>query len=160
MGSKLNWIINEKNDLYLDLDYSAQIYDNSDGGMGTLQTCDTTQCRGGYATDPQVNRFAGILAHTGNYDFGRWKNTLSYSSMRNTARMVTGRITAEDVGKNRGLRSDDVTFDTRLLKPIGSNNILNIGGEFRNSMMRDLAGNKNQFTQNNFAIFEIGRAHV
>ena len=151
VGARLSYLPNEKNQIYADIDYTKSTYDNQTGQIGTLGV--NAQGRGGYEPWIGMNKLMGALVHKGEYDFGTWKTSLQYFNTQNTGRLVAGNTSSPNLGKNRGIASNDIIFDSRMLLALGESNLLNLGIEYRNESYHDLAATPADHTRNTFALF-------
>ncbi|MGX2984781.1 TonB-dependent receptor domain-containing protein [Helicobacter sp. 23-1048] len=158
-GGRLTYKPSEQNTYFADIDYSKSTYDNRDGQIGTLgANLSGTNYTGGYEKWVGVNKLSTALAHRGDYSYGLWKNTIQFSRSENTGRLVVGPNTNPNATKNRGIASNDVIVDSRLLAPLfeatklGSN-FLNVGAEYRFENYHDLAATPASHNRNTLAIF-------
>lgn len=151
IGGRLTYLPNEKNTLYADIDYTQSTYDNQLGQIGTLGV--DAQGRGGYTEWVGMNKLSSSLAHMGSYGFGTWRNSLQYMRSDNTGRLVAGNVSSPNLGKNRGIASNDIIADSRLLFYLGESNNLNVGLEYRHENYHDLAATPANHNRNTFAAF-------
>ena len=159
VGGRLTYKPSEQNTYFADIDYSKSTYDNRDGQIGTLGANLSGQnYTGGYEKWVGVNKLSTALAHRGDYSYGLWKNTIQFSRSENTGRLVVGPNTNPNATKNRGIASNDVVVDSRLLAPLFENtivgsNFLNVGAEYRFENYHDLAATPASHNRNTLAIF-------
>lgn len=158
-GGRLTYKPSEQNTYFADIDYSKSTYDNRNGQIGTLgATLNNNNYTGGYEKWVGVNKLAAALAHKGDYSYGSWKNTIQFSHSQNTGRLVVGPKNNPNATKNRGIASNDVIVDSRLLAPlfehtIVGSNFLNVGAEYRFENYHDLAATPASHNRNTFALF-------
>ena len=158
-GGRLTYKPNEKNTYFADIDYSKSTYDNRDGQIGTLgANLNNNNYTGGYEKWVGVNKLATALAHRGDYAYGSWKNSIQFIRTNNTGRLVVGPSSNPNATKNRGIASNDVIVDSRLLLPlfehtIVGSNFLNVGAEYRFENYHDLAATPASHNRNTFALF-------
>ncbi|MDX5514945.1 TonB-dependent receptor [Stenotrophomonas sp. RG-453] len=109
-GMRLNFIVNDDHELWLDYDVSRQKYDNSEGQTGTLDslaslwrvgnatipnpngpgnvTRRVVQPRVGYTAYQRYERDQLALTHQGRYEFGTWQTTLTHITSNNLGRSL------------------------------------------------------------------------
>lgn len=151
IGSRLTYMPNENNLYYADIDYTYSKYDNRNNEVGTIGV--DQNGRGGYEKWVGVNKLITSAVHQGTYDFGTWKNSIQFLRTENTGRLVAGKTDSPNLGKNRGIASNDIIVDSRALFYLGDRNNLNIGAEYRNEHYHDLAATPANHTRNTFALF-------
>ncbi len=152
VGTRLTYMPNGDNELYVDVDYTTSKYDNRDGSIGTLGA-NNKSGKGGYEEWIGLNKLLTSAVHKGKYSFGNWKNSLQFMQSENTGRKVVGKTDAPDFGKNREITSNDFIADSRLLLPLGDYNNLNVGAEYRYENYHDLAATPASHSRNTFALF-------
>ncbi|PAF53714.1 hypothetical protein BKH42_04235 [Helicobacter sp. 13S00482-2] len=147
IGGRLAYQIDDKNYTYVDAQYFYDDYDNSDGQLGGALS----------ATKDYVNARANfILAHQGNYDFGKWDTSIQYNDTANKGRIIGHKPGKAKNYNNRGLEGRDVVVDTKLVSPLGKDwysNNLTVGGRYWFEWMRDLIVDPEEFAQNTGALF-------
>ena len=161
VGGRLTYKPSEKNTYFADIDYSKSTYDNQTGQIGTLGanlSNGNNNYTGGYEKWVGVNKLATALAHRGDYAYGSWKNSIQFIRTNNTGRLVVGPNSNPNATKNRGIASNDVIVDSRLLTPLFENtivgsNFLNVGAEYRFENYHDLAATPASHNRNTFALF-------
>ena len=125
-GLRLNFIVNDDHELWLDYDVSRQKYDNSEGQTGTLDSL-ASLWRVGTATIPNPNGTGNIprrvvqprvgytayqryerdqlaLTHQGRYEFGTWQTTLTHITSNNLGRSLP--LTLDERADLQGLWND------------------------------------------------------
>ena len=152
IGSRLNFMPNKNNLYYADIDYTYSKYDNRNNEVGTVGVNQVTG-RGGYEKWVGVNKLIVSAAHQGTYNFGNWKNSIQFLRTENTGRLVAGKTDSPNLGKNRGIASNDIIVDSRALFYLGDRNNLNIGAEYRNEHYHDLAATPADHDRNTLALF-------
>lgn len=160
IGAKFNYIIDNKNTLIWDIDYSKNHYDNSKGQLGTLTTAGSNgSLRGGYTKKMDVAKLITFLTHEGNYDGFTLRTTFQYNLVTNNGREVVGQKTQPYLGENRDIKAEDFMADTKAVFQIWDNNIITTGAEYRLERMRDKIANPTSFDQYALAVYaedEIG----
>ena len=163
IGGRLQWnslaqVGNDSRDsVYLDLNYGAQLFDNSDGlllsnwSQGWQPGNDTNNLRrnNGYAPDYNIYQANVVLAHKGKYyynegaTFESWglDNTLQWNFTQNDGRTVpqntnipggtlaNGPFNGVTAGDDRDLSANDIIFDhkEKMFFNFGSWGGLNLG---------------------------------
>ncbi len=125
-GLRLNFIVNDDHELWLDYDVSRQKYDNSEGQTGTLDslaslwrvgnatirnpngpgniTRRVVQPRVGYTAYQRYDRDQLALTHQGRYEFGTWQTTLTHITSNNLGRSLP--LTLDERADLQGLWND------------------------------------------------------
>lgn len=146
LGAKLSLTPSLAHDLWLDLDFARQRYDNSEGQLGTLDRPDadppTFQ---GYGPELIFERRQASLSHDWRLSFG----TLRSSLMRNTTETLGRTLPTgtpggppgsgapdKPAGAPRTLESTSTVFDSRLVTSI-STHTLTFGGQLWDARMVD-----------------------
>ena len=159
VGGRVSYVPSEKNTFFADIDYSKSTYDNQKAQIGTIgANLNGQNYTGGYEEWLGVNKLGASFAHKGNYSYGSWKNSIQFIRTNNTGRLVVGSSSNPNVTKNRGIASNDVIVDSRLLAPLFENtalgsNYLNVGAEYRFENYHDLAATPASHNRNTFALF-------
>lgn len=161
VGGRVSYVPSEKNTFFADIDYSKSTYDNQKeqiGKLGANNPNNGNNYTGGYEEWLGVNKLGASFAHRGNYSYGSWKNSIQFIRTNNTGRLVVGSSSNPNVTKNRGIASNDVIVDSRLLAPLFENtalgsNYLNVGAEYRFENYHDLAATPASHNRNTFALF-------
>lgn len=157
IGGRLTYTPSRAHDLWLELDRSRQLYDNSKGQLGTLDLPHASPpIFRGYGPEQRFHRDQATVAHTWRFGRGVWESSL----MRNTTETL-GRTIPEGTpggppgsgapekpaGAPRALRSTSVVFDTKVVRELGSHT-LSVGGQFWDAEMVDgIALEPFEFTQ-------------
>ena len=125
-GMRLNFMVNDDHELWLDYDASRQKYDNSEGQTGTLDslaslwrvgnatvrnpngpgniTRRVVQPRVGYTAYQRYERDQWALTHQGRYGFGTWQTTLTHITSNNLGRSLP--LTLDERAELQGLWND------------------------------------------------------
>ncbi|WP_448129703.1 TonB-dependent receptor [Stenotrophomonas rhizophila] len=125
-GLRLNFIVNDDHELWLDYDVSRQKYDNSEGQTGTLDSLASlwrvgnatipnpngtgtvsrrvVQPRVGYTAYQRYERDQLALTHQGRYEFGTWQTTLTHITSNNLGRSLP--LTLDERADLQGLWND------------------------------------------------------
>lgn len=147
IGGRLAYQIDDKNYTYIDAQYFYDDYDNSEGQLGGALS----------AQKDYVNARANfIVAHEGNYDFGKWNTSVQYNETANKGRVIGHKPGKDKNYNNRGLDGRDVVIDTKLVSALGKgwySNNLTVGGRYWFEWMRDLIVTPSEFAQNTGALF-------
>ncbi|PAF47313.1 hypothetical protein BKH46_04310 [Helicobacter sp. 12S02634-8] len=159
VGGRISYAPNGEDYYYLDYQNGLQYYNNKQSLLGTAGA------KGGYANHLYFMRNNLTLAHLGAYAFGSTDTSIQYLSTSNQGRLITQDAVPTGsplVGKDRGLRGDDVLADTKLVINVGSSK-LTLGGRYWFASMRDRAvvghsfmyqHNASLFAENEIAILQ------
>lgn len=137
LGGRLTLTPAAGHEIWLDLDRSRQVYDNSEGQLGTLDRPDATPPRfNGYGPEQRFHRDQATLA----WDWRFGGGVLQTSVMRNTTETVGRTIPAGTPGKQAGapreLSSRNTILDAKLVRDFRSHT-LTVGGQFWDARMVD-----------------------
>jgi len=163
-GGRLSYTPTQDHDITLDLDRSVQTYGNDECQLGTLDgrnrdCAPDPLAANGYSDELRFEREQATLAHTARLAFG----TLDSSLMRNTTKTIGRTIPGEPIGGNaglpgvrvgddRGLKTTNLVFDSKLVTPIGDANLLTVGGQWWEAEMEDAIAPET-FEQTTWALF-------
>ncbi|PAF51258.1 TonB-dependent receptor [Helicobacter sp. 13S00477-4] len=151
IGTRVSYSPSKENYFYLDYQNALQWYDNSQSLLGTVGN------RGGYDKDLYFMRNNAIIAHLGDYSFGKTDTSVQYLSTTNQGRLITQDAVPAGsplVGKSRDLQGNDVILDTKLLVGGDNRGNLTLGGRYWFSSMTDKAVVGHSFMyQHNAAMF-------
>lgn len=154
VGAKFNYIIDDKNNLTWDIDYSKNHYNNSKSQIGTLTTGGKNgSLRGGYTDKMDITKLITYLAHEGNYDDFTLNSAFQYNRMTNDGREVVGQKTQPYLGENRDIKGEDFMVDTKAVFLLFDSNKISTGAEYRLEKMRDKIANPTSFDQYTFAFY-------
>ena len=155
LGTRLNFLFDEKNTFTADLDFSKNHYDNSKAQIGTLTTRNTNgSLTGGYEKKMNITKFVSFLSHTGTYENFSLNSGLQYNRATNDGRQVVGPATQAYLGQNRDIRAEDIIIDSKAVIPLGLKNILSVGAQYRLERMHDkIATPKPSFNQYLIGVF-------
>lgn len=152
-GARLSYLLDEKNTLIYDFDYSKNIYNNDDvngGRMGryTKPNKDKTALVGGYTKGKiAFDKIATYLSHQGTYDYFTLDSNIQYNRVTNDSREVVGKMDKPHIGENRDIQSEDIIVDTKAVIPILDWNMLSVGAEYRFQKMTDKILQPSNFDQ-------------
>ncbi|WP_319381844.1 TonB-dependent receptor domain-containing protein [Thiomicrorhabdus sp.] len=159
LGLRLDYKIDDKQDLTLDYETSKQVYDNKPvSGSNPLGTTDSVGRlpRAGYALDQEFNREQFSIRHEGRWDFGNSDITLHHINTSNDGRTLpltaTERLQYEDMVANgatdaeieaaflprpkRVLETRQTTLDVKF-DSLVDKHLLVYGGQYINAEMED-----------------------
>ncbi|ANE35039.1 ferric enterobactin uptake receptor [Campylobacter hyointestinalis subsp. lawsonii CCUG 27631] len=155
IGAKFNYIIDDKNSLIYDIDYSKNHYNNSKSQLGTLTTSGKTpgSLTGGYSDKMDITKLVTYLTHEGNYDDFTLSSTLQYNRVTNNGREVVGQKTQAYLGENREIKAEDFIADTKAVFQIYDSNVISTGAEYRLEKMHDKIANPTSFDQYALAVY-------
>ncbi len=128
LGGRLNFVLHEDHDLWLDATLTRQWYNNDESQMGTATAA------GGYADALEFNRDEFVLAHTWRLGFGELDSTLSHGTTETLGRIVPPGVPG--AGDPRALEASNTIFDTKLTVAL-ENHIFTIGGQYWDAEMED-----------------------
>ncbi len=170
-GVRLNLTPNADHDFSLDLDQSAQRYDNDDCQLGTLDGrsggnavagCNAAAPTraNGYSDELRFERQQIALTHRGQLAFGTTTSSLTRSTTETLGRTIPGTPigTSYDgypqiiVGDDRELESRDLVFDTKLVAPLGASHIATLGAQWWDAEVTDGIAD-DTFQQTSWAVF-------
>ena len=138
LGGRLDLLASEDHNVWADIDFGRQTYDNSNSGLGTLDT--PTNARG-YKKDMEFNRDQYAIGWDGNFDnVGKLTTSFMYNSTETLGRTIpTAAVPLGNpyAGKDRILESDSYVFDAKFLAPLGESHLLTIGTQYWYAEMQD-----------------------
>ncbi|ALV25304.1 ferric enterobactin uptake receptor [Campylobacter iguaniorum] len=155
IGAKFDYLVDDKNTLTWDIDYSQNHYNNSKGQLGTL-TAPGKQAgslTGGYTDKMDIKKLVTYLAHEGDYDDFSLNSALQYNRVTNNGREVVGQKTQPFLGENRDIKAEDFIADTKSVFNVGSSNTFTLGAEYRLEKMHDKIANPISFDQYMLAFY-------
>lgn len=141
VGGRLSYKPDDKNHFYFDGMHADQWMNNTRPDIYSLGT----------NKDVHALRTNLILAHLGNYEFGRTDTSIQYNSTQ-----MTGRPTSSTNRADRGLRGDDVIIDSKAVIPFGKSwysNKLTLGARYWFTSMEDKASATDFMYQHSAALF-------
>jgi len=157
VGARLTFTPTPSQEIGVDVDRARQVYDNSEGQLGTLDRPDATPpVYRGYGPEQRFYRDQATLSHTWRFGSGMWQASL----MRNTTETL-GRTIPEGTpggppgsgapdkpaGAPRTLESTNTVFDAKAVHGAGRH-MLTVGGQFWDARMVDgVALEPFEFTQ-------------
>lgn len=127
-GARLTVTPHDDHDLWLDVDYAAQWYDNARGQMGT------NTLAGGYADALEFNRRQASLAHDWRLPFGLLQSNISHGVTETVGRIVPPGVPG--AGTARTLEASNTIYDTRLFSQLGRHTFT-LGGQYWDAEMVD-----------------------
>jgi outer membrane receptor for ferrienterochelin and colicins len=165
LGARLTLVPVDGHEVYLDVEQGRQVYNNDECQLGTLdgrnRSCAPDPgVANGYQDELRFNRDQFVLGHSSQLGIGTWTNDLTHNITETEGRTLPGELgEAYDApyqdlvaGEDRELESRDTVFDTRLVAPVTNDHIVTVGGQYRDSRLKDgLAGTT--FEQDSWALF-------
>lgn len=170
-GVRLNLTPNADHDISLDLDRSAQRYENDDCQLGNLDgksggnastgcTTDAPLLANGYADRLRFEREQIALSHQGRLGFGTTTSSLTHSTTETIGRTIPGNPIGNSyvgypdivIGSDRELESRDIVFDTKLVAPVGQSHIATVGAQWWDAEVTDGIADET-FQQTSWALF-------
>ncbi len=154
IGGRLNATPDETNELWLDLERARQVYDNSDGRLGNL---DTPERVFGYEDELRFNRDQVAIGHTARLPAGTLESSLTHSTTETLGRTLPAGSAPDfgyeaEGGEPRLLENRDITFDSKFVMPLGDH-MLTLGGQYIDSRLEDGAAGSQVFRQDSWALF-------
>lgn len=143
-GGRLSLTPHVDHDLWLDVEFGDQWYDNSSGQMGTNTVA------GGYADALEFKRQQYVLAHNWRLPFGALETTLSRNETETMGRLIPALVPIKG-GLPRTLESTSTILDTKLSSRI-ANHTFTIGGQYWDAKMVDGVASA-PFTFEQWAVF-------
>ncbi len=154
IGAKFNYLVDDRNSIILDIDYSKNHYNNKNSEIGTLTKKNPNgSLTGGYTPTMDISKIVTYLAHEGIYDAFTLNSAVYYNRVTNDGREVVGQPTQAFLGQNRDIKAEDFMLDTKAVVPIGNRNILSVGAEYRLEKMHDKIANPTSFDQYMLAVY-------
>lgn len=172
VGSKLSYVVDNKNAVWFDAFHSSQTYSNEENRLGNLDWTTTAKLSDnsvvpsadGYKDELEFNRTQFAVGHDGDYDFGIWKTYISHSTTETKGRSLpTGAFTESEIinkdpliGSPRNLSNTDIIADSHLVSTI-SNHKLTIGTQYKEQNIEDniaqhITG-KNEFDSKSWSLY-------
>lgn len=143
-GGRASLTPHPDHDLWVDVDFGNQWYDNSAGQMGT------NTIAGGYANELEFKRQQYVLAHNWRSPIGVLESTLSRNETETLGRLIPALVPGKG-GLARTLESTSTIFDTKLASRI-ANHMFTVGGQYWDAKMVDGVASA-PFTFRQWAIF-------
>jgi outer membrane receptor for ferrienterochelin and colicins len=146
VGSRLSFLLNDKNEFFADFDHMAQEYDNSNRQLGTVGV------QGGYAERMGFNRQQFAISHAGRYRIGLLDTSFTRNSTDTTGRTIPPGTPGRLAGDPRTLEATNTLLDSKLVSSIGGRHILSAGGQWWGANMVDAVA-PSPFEFNQSALF-------
>ncbi|ODT85608.1 TonB-dependent receptor [Phenylobacterium sp. SCN 70-31] len=127
-GGRLTLTPHPDHNLWLDVDWSEQWYDNSTSQLGTNTTA------GGYADALEFSRTQYVLAHDWKLPFGVLESNISRGKTETKGRIIPNGVAG--AGGPRTLESVNTIFDSKLFSRWG-NHTFTVGGQYWDAEMVD-----------------------
>jgi outer membrane receptor for ferrienterochelin and colicins len=128
IGGRVTLTPHPDHDLWLDVDYATQWYDNSTGQMGT------NTLAGGYANALEFNRSQAALSHDWRLPFGTLESNISRGTTETVGRIVPPGVPG--AGGARTLEATNTIFDTKLFSRWGRHTFT-LGAQLWDAEMED-----------------------
>ncbi|HLV18132.1 MAG TPA: TonB-dependent receptor, partial [Pseudomonas sp.] len=163
IGARLTLTPHENHDFALDVERGRQAYNNDECQLGTLDGLDSdctasTTTANGYRDELRFERDQFALSHTARLGFGTLDSSLMHNTTETIGRTIPGTIGEETEvpgaigGADRGLKTTNLVFDTKLVAPIGESHLATVGAQWwKAEMTDDLA--QETFEQRTWALF-------
>ncbi|RMX04859.1 TonB-dependent receptor [Corticibacter populi] len=146
LGTRLTLTPNKQNEIYLDADIARQSYDNSEGQLGTIGVR-------GYEEKLKFERNQIVLAHNGNFSFGRLESALTHNKTQNIGRTLPNDTSTARAGDPRTIEGENTILDTKLITTLGEANLLSVGAQYWRAKMIDGAADSDPFKHTQWALF-------
>lgn len=130
-GTRVNYKINNNNEVYFDYDGMFQQYDNSERQLGTLGV------QGGYQDRLRFNRQQYLLSHVARFSFGQLDTSYSGNTTETKGRTVPPGTPNQIAGDPRTLTNKNNLIDSKLVAALGSRHMLSVGGQWWDANMVD-----------------------
>ena len=139
-GGRLTITPHADHDLWVEYDRNEQIYDNSEGRLGTLGT-------GGYAPKQKFNRSNYVIAHSWRMGFGSLETTLTRNDTETIGRLIPNGTPGAVPLSGRSLEARNDIVDSRFAGEAGPV-AFTVGGQYWRARMIDgVAPTPFKFTQ-------------
>ncbi|MBH1991536.1 MAG: TonB-dependent receptor [Sphingomonadaceae bacterium] len=139
-GGRLTLTPHADHDLWFEYDRNEQIYDNSEGRLGTLGS-------GGYAPEQRFNRSNYVAAHTWRMGFGQLDTTLTRNETETIGRLIPNGTPGATPGSARTLEARNDILDSRFAGKFGPV-AFTVGGQYwKARMVEGVAPEPFKFTQ-------------
>lgn len=145
-GARLTFTPSRAHDLWAEFDRSRQVYDNSEGQLGTLDRPDASPPTfQGYGPEQRFHRDQATLAHTWRFGSGMLQSSLMRNSTETLGRTLpTGTpggppgsgAPDKPAGAPRTLETTNTILDSKLVTALGGHT-LSVGGQFWDAQMVD-----------------------
>jgi len=139
-GGRLTLTPHADHDLWIEYDRNEQVYDNSEGQLGTLGS-------GGYAPEQRFNRTNYVIAHSWRMGFGQLDTTLTRNDTETIGRLIPNGTPGATPGSGRRLEARNDIIDSRFAGAAGPV-AFTVGGQYWRAWMADgVAPEPFKFTQ-------------
>jgi len=144
-GGRLAWTPAERHEVTLGFDATRQIYDNSQGQLGQINSSaapdapEFPDLRNGYAPELGFNRDQLYLSHTFWMDEATLVNTATRNFTETTGRTIPNAAATPESGRRgtpRVLEAETVVVESRVTTPIGAHTLA-VGGQFVDAALTD-----------------------
>ncbi len=146
LGARLTLTPARGHDVWLEVDRARQVYDNSEGQLGTLDRPDLTPPRfAGYGPKQRFHRDQAALVHNWQFASGLWQSSLMWNMTETLGRTIPEGTPGgppgsgapnKPAGSPRTLEASNVVFDTKLVRDLGRH-MLSVGGQYWDAEMVD-----------------------
>ncbi|MDR5906608.1 TonB-dependent receptor domain-containing protein [Franzmannia qiaohouensis] len=164
LGGRLTLTPADSHALWLDLERSRQVYDNSDSRLGTRDGTDRSGnpdpgTASGYRDELRFQRDQVAVGHRGRFAAGTLESSLTRSTTETLGRTIPGDETGQAyvgfptivVGEDRDLETTSTILDSKFVAPLGDH-MLTLGGQWHDAELTDgLASD--DFDQTSWALF-------
>ena len=139
-GGRLSLTPHADHDLWIEYDRNEQLYDNSEGQLGTLGS-------GGYAPEQRFNRSNYVIAHSWRTGLGTLDTTLTRNETETIGRLIPNGTPGKVPGSPRTLEARNDILDSRFAGKRGPV-AFTVGGQYwRAQMVEGVAPEPFKFTQ-------------
>jgi len=146
LGGRLTFVPSRSHELRLDVDRARQVYDNSEGQLGTLDRPDASPpLFRGYGPKQRFHRDQAALSYSWLFGSGQLQASLMRNTMETLGRTIPEGTPGgppgsgapdKPAGSPRVLESSNTVFDGKLVHHAGSHRVT-VGGQFWDARMVD-----------------------
>lgn len=158
LGARLDYIAIEDHNLWLDMDFSRQNYDNGTPDDRKLSNNDSPTNWRGYDDELRYENYQLALGHTSQVALGTWESSAMYNVSETIGRTIPGTpgqpsgIPGKNVKDDRELETTNVVLDTKLNTTIGDDHYLTVGAQYWQASMTD-GMVSDEFEQTTWSLF-------
>ncbi|WP_181882365.1 TonB-dependent receptor domain-containing protein [Helicobacter didelphidarum] len=137
VGGRILYNPNASNNLYLDISYAQQFYDNASQQIANHDIV---------ASQYVVRRNNYILAHKGEYESFSMDNSIQFNQSWNDGMM-------KDSQTSRDLQGKDIVLESKSFVLLPADNLLTIGGSYWFAHMQDKVASPSKFSYHTLSLF-------
>jgi outer membrane receptor for ferrienterochelin and colicins len=156
IGSKLDYTINDQNNVWMDVFFAKQFYKNDENRLGTV---DTKKQAYGYKDELEFTRQQFAIGHEGEYDFGQWKTYISQIETETKGRTLPSEALKNGrrnplSGQDRTLKNTDVIIDSHIIHTLDTHKFT-LGSEFKDLTIQDniVENGSHKFNKKSWSIY-------